>query len=177
MQRRRILERFNGYKLEWLHDSFKFIVLVIAVFVLFRFIIGLSVIGGDSMSPALKDKEIVVYLRIGRSYQPGDIVTMRVPSGEYYIKRVVALGGDEVDLHQGEVLVNRGKLYDPWGAGRTEEETGAVIYPYQVNEGNVFVLGDNREGSMDSRTFGEVNLRQIKGRIIFRLGRWYIRKV
>ena len=53
----------------------------------------------------------------------------------------------------------------------TEEQTGAIIYPYKVREGNVFVLGDNRGVSKDSRMFGEVNLRQIKGRVVLRINR------
>ncbi|MBQ9643951.1 MAG: signal peptidase I [Lachnospiraceae bacterium] len=177
MRRRRFLERYNGYKLEWLNDSLFFIVLIAAVFVLFRFVIGLSVIGGDSMSPHLTDGEVVVYSRLDRHYKPGDVISMRVPSGEFYVKRVIAVGGDVVDLRSGSVYVNDELLSDSWGVGDTKEEYGAVIYPYTVREGNVFVLGDNRVVSMDSRTFGEVNLRQIKGKIMLQIGRWYIRRV
>ena len=81
-----------------------------------------------------------------------------------------AVGGDVVDLRDGIIYVNGKALDDPWATGETRAETGAVIYPYQVRPGNVFVLGDNREASMDSRAFGEVNLRQIKGKILFRIG-------
>ncbi|MBE6016408.1 MAG: signal peptidase I [Lachnospiraceae bacterium] len=95
---------------------------------------------------------------------------MRVPSGDYYVKRIIATGGDVVDLDNGRILVNGEYLEDDWGYGQTMEESGAVIYPYTVREGNVFVLGDNRTVSMDSRTFGEVNLHQIKGRIILQIG-------
>ena len=177
MARRRILEKYNGYKLEWLNDSLSFIVLIAAVFVLFRFVIGLSVIGGDSMVPHLTDGEIVVYSRLDRQLSQGDVISMRVPSGEYYVKRVIAVGGDVVDLRGGRVYVNGELLEEPWAMGETREEYGAVVYPYTVREGNVFVLGDNRVVSMDSRTFGEVNLRQIKGTIILQIGRWYIRRV
>ena len=168
MARRRILEKYNGYKLEWLNDSLSFIVLIAAVFILFRFVIGLSVIGGDSM---------VIYSRLDRQLSQGDVISMRVPSGEYYVKRVIAVGGDVVDLRGGRVYVNGELLEEPWAMGETQEEYGAVVYPYTVREGNVFVLGDNRVVSMDSRTFGEVNLRQIKGTIILQIGRWYIRRV
>ena len=83
----RKLEKYNAYKLEWLHDSIHFILLIAAVFALFRFVIGLSVVGGDSMVPRLLDRDIVVYSRLSRDYKPGDIIAMRVPSGEYYVKR------------------------------------------------------------------------------------------
>ena len=119
------------------------------------------------MDPTLKDGSLVVYLRTVRNYQPGDVISMRVPSGEYYVKRVIAVGGDVVELADGEILVNGRPADSTWAHGRTFEETGAVIYPYRVREGNVFVLGDNREVSMDSRAFGEVNLRQIKGKLLF----------
>lgn len=167
--RRRILEKYNARKLGWLHDSLRFIVLILALFCLFRFGIGLSLVGGDSMAPSLTDGDLVVYLRMVPEYRPGDVISLRVPSGDYYVKRVAAVGGDTVDLRDGRLLVNGEPAEDIHAAGETREEEGAVIYPYTVRPGNVFVLGDNREVSVDSRAFGEVSLRQIKGKIIFRL--------
>ena len=169
-ENRRVLEKYNASKLGWLHDGIFLLAAVAAVFCIFRFCIGFSVVGGDSMSPTLMDGDIVVLNRMNREYRTGDIVSMRVPSGDYYVKRVIACGGDVVDLDGGKVLVNGEYLENDWGYGDTKEETGAVIYPYTVQEGNVFVLGDNRSVSMDSRSFGEVNLRQIKGKIILQAG-------
>ena len=169
-ENRRVLEKYNGSKLGWLHDALFLIIAVVVLFCIFIFCIGFSRVGGDSMSPTLMDGDIVIYNRMNGDYKPGDIVSMRVPSGDYYVKRVIAAGGDVVDLDDGRVLVNGEYLEDDWGYGKTMEETGAVIYPYTVREGNVFVLGDNRTVSMDSRTFGEVNRRQIKGRIILQIG-------
>jgi signal peptidase I len=74
-------------------------------------------------------------------------------------------------VRDGTVYVNDEPAEDIWAQGRTLRESGAVIYPYRVREGNVFVLGDNRMASMDSRAFGEVNLRQIRGRIFLRIGK------
>ena len=161
----KIFEKYNAYKLEWLHDSIHLIVLVAALFVIFRFVIGFSIVGGESMLPQLSDGDLVVYFRMARDYEPGDV------------KRVAAVGGDEVDLRDGKVYVNGRLLYDKWAEGETFEESGAVIYPYKVREGNVFVLGDNREVSMDSRRFGEVNLRQIRGRLLLRIGSGHIEHV
>ena len=173
----RILERYNGRKLGWLHDSLFFLLLLAAAFILFRFGIGLSVVGGESMEPTLHSGELVVYLRPVQKYRIGDIVSVRVPSGEYYVKRVAAVGGDTVDLRDGTVYVNDVPLEEDWSAAETLPESGAVIYPYTVRAGNVFVLGDNRGASMDSRAFGEVNVRQIKGRLILRAGPWYVRRI
>ena len=171
VRKRRTFERFNEYKLGWLRDSLFFIAAIAIVFVVFRFLIGLSVVGGDSMYPTLKDGNVVMYLRIAGDYKPGDIVSMRVPSGDYYIKRVAAVGGEVVDIYDNSVHVDGKARDDSHAKGETAKESGAVIYPYIVREGNVFVLGDNREVSMDSRAFGEVNKRQIKGRIILRIGK------
>ena len=111
-------------------------------------------------SPAKPSKDV----------KPGDVITMRVPSGEYYVKRVAATAGETVELIDGDVYIDGSLMDDPWGEGETNEESGAVIYPYTVQDGNVFVLGDNREVSMDSRMFGEVNRRQIRGRMILVIG-------
>ena len=167
----RILERYNGLKLGWLHDSIHFILLVMAVFLIFRYVIGFSVVGGESMTPTLQDGNFVMYLRIVPEYRAGDIVSMWVPSGDYYIKRVVAVGGDTVDLSDGRVLINGVEREEFNCYDDTLPETATVIYPYRVQEGNVFVLGDHRMVSKDSRYFGEVRLRQIQGKIIVFLNR------
>lgn len=185
----RVLERYNGRKLGWLRDSLHFIALLVAIFLLFRFGIGLALVSGDSMLPSLQDGELLVYSRISRSYKPGDVISLRVPSGDYYVKRVIAVGGDEVDVRDGKVYVN-GQLetasnfaynrvsgINSNSGEETLEEYGAIIYPYTVRKGNVFVLGDNRTKSLDSRGFGEVNLRQIRGKVLFRISIRGIHKV
>ena len=160
-------DRHKGRVLERFHTILLFILFAAVVFVLFRFVIGIARISGDSMYPALEDGDLVVYGRIIRTYEPGDIVSVRVPAGKYYVKRVIACGGDTVDIRDGSVFVNGKQIEDDWAFGMTEEETGAVVYPYTVRPGAVFVLGDNREVSMDSRAFGEVGTRQIRGKVIW----------
>lgn len=168
---KRLLGRFDGLKLGWLRDSLFFIGAIAVFFIVFRFVIGLSVVGGRSMDPTLKDGDLVVYFRMERSYEDGDVVAMRVPSGDFYIKRVVATGGHTVDVYDGRLYVDGKEVPDENAFGTTQEVTGAVVYPYMIRDGNVFVLGDNREVSKDSRVFGEVNLRQIKGKVVLRINR------
>ena len=172
----RVLGRFDGLKLGWLRDSLFFITVIAVFIIVFRFVIGLSVVGGDSMYPTLKDGQLVIYNRMAGSYQEGDVVAMRVPSGDFYIKRVAAGGGRTVDIHDGALYIDGEAAADEHANGATEEETGAVIYPYKVRDGNVFVLGDNRAVSKDSRMFGEVNLRQIKGRVVLSISREGIKR-
>ncbi|MCR5272615.1 MAG: signal peptidase I [Lachnospiraceae bacterium] len=172
-----IFEKYNGRKRDWLHDSLIFIFIFIVLFIIFRFVIGVSFVSGDSMEPSLHDGECVVYLRIGSEYKSGDIVSVWVPSGDYYVKRVVAVGGDIVDIKDGVLYVNDEPVENDYGYGETNKQLKAVIYPYTVREGNIFALGDNREVSMDSRTFGEINNVQIRGKIILVIGKWYIRSI
>lgn len=176
MTDRRFLEKFNGKKRTWLHDIVGFIVIVLLVFIVFRFFIGVSFVSGESMEPNLHDGECVIYLRTVRNYEPGDIISMWVPSGSYYVKRVIAVGGDVVDIKDNKIYVNGEPLEEEYASGVTERQLKAVIFPYTVREGNVFALGDNREVSMDSRTFGEINDVQIRGKIILKIGKWYIEK-
>ena len=168
---KRFLGSFDGLKLGWLRDSLFFIAAIAVFVVVFRFVIGISVVGGASMDPTLKDGDVVVYFRLAGSYEEGDVAAMRVPSGDFYIKRVAATGGQTVDVYGGKLYVDGKEVPDEHASGSTEEETGAVIYPYKVHEGNVFVLGDNREVSKDSRMFGEVSFRQIKGKVLLKINK------
>lgn len=175
MAKGRVLEKHNAKKLDWLRDSLWFFAAVAIVFVLFRCVIGLSAIGGESMEPTLHDGDIVIYLRPVHQYKVGDIVSVRVPSGKYYVKRVAAVGDSEVDIYNDRLYVDGAEADDPHANGVTQKGAGAVVYPYKVRDGNYFVIGDNREVSVDSRFFGEVSKRQIKGRIMLVLSRGGIR--
>lgn len=84
------------------------------------------------------------------------------------IKRVIALAGDTVDIRNGQVYVNDILLDEPYVKGVTPT-MGGVEFPLTVPEESVFVMGDNRENSLDSRNFGPVDLKSIEGKAIFRV--------
>lgn len=130
------------------------------------------------MESTLEEGDLVLYTRINPQYHHGDVISVRIPSGEYYVKRIIAMEGDTIDIRDGHVYVNEVMIEEPY----LEEETkpaadGVVRYPYVLQEGQIFVMGDNRPASMDSRSFGAVGIRQIKGRIWFRAGRFFIQRI
>ncbi len=168
---KRLLGKYDGKKQKWLHDIIEIIIIFLVVFILFHFIIGISFVKGKSMYPTLHNNEIAFYTRIIPRFEQGDVLSVRMPSGEYYVKRVVAVGGDTVDIKQGKLYVNGEKMDEHYVNGETEKKVGGVEFPYTVEEGKVFVMGDNREESMDSRDFGAVIRKQIKGKVWLYIGR------
>lgn len=174
---RRNLRKYDGLKYGWLKDAEKFLLLLFLVFLVFRFVIGVSFVKGDSMESTLHSGEPVLYVRLYKEYKAGDVVSVKIPSGEYYVKRVIAAAGDTIDIHDGNVYVNGKLLNEPYIQGETNTQDGIVQYPMTLKKGQVFIMGDNREVSMDSRTFGVVGERQIKGKLLFHAGKFYIRKV
>lgn len=163
---KRILKKYDGKKQKWLHNMIEMVFIFLLVFLLFHFVIGLSFVKGNSMYPTLHNNEIAFYTRIIPKFQRGDILSVRMPSGEYYVKRVIAVGGDTVDIKDGRVYVDGEALREPYAKGGTKTKVGGVEFPYTVGSGKVFVMGDNREKSMDSRDFGAVIHGQIKGKIL-----------
>lgn len=165
--RRRILRKYDGKKEDWFHQFKELILIFILVIAVFHIFVGASHVKGVSMNPTLENKQLVFYLRRVSEYQRGDVVSVRMPSGAYYVKRVVAVAGDVVDIRDGKLFLNGAEQDEPYVMGKTESEGKLVKYPYTVEEGRVFVLGDNRENSKDSRAFGSVMTEQIKGRLLF----------
>lgn len=102
----------------------------------------------------------------------GDIVTFSDPevAGRTLIKRVIATGGQTVDLEDGKVVVDGVVLDEPYTEGKeslplSRQANGvAVSYPYEVPAGHLWVMGDNRTASQDSRYFGAITQKSVTGR-------------
>lgn len=167
----RMLKKYDGKKHQWLITVVETIVILFIAFLLLQLVFGVSLVKGKSMNPTLKDGELAFYTRIVPRHKAGDILSVKMPSGQYFVKRVIAVGGDVVDIKEGNVYVNGEKLEEPYlYEDYTKKKIGGVQFPYTVEEGKVFVLGDNREVSEDSRQFGAVIGKQIKGKILFYYG-------
>lgn len=158
--------KFAGKKQGWLRTAELFVVLVAVAFLLFQFIIGASRVSGFSMQPTYTDGDTVFFFRLCKEYSYGDVVSIKMVSGEQYIKRVIAVPGDVVDIRDGSVYINGVQENTLYANGVTEPASDSVRYPYTVEEGRYFVMGDNREASVDSRTFGTVSVKQIMGRVL-----------
>lgn len=83
------------------------------------------------------------------------------------IKRIIAVAGDKVDIRDGNVYINDVLQNEPYIKGTTPGLS--MTYPLIVPENHVFVMGDNRENSLDSRSFGPISIDSIEGRAIFRI--------
>lgn len=107
-----------------------------------------------------------------RDVEPGDIVTFSDPlsPGRVLIKRVIAVGGQVVDINNddGLVYVDGEPLQEPYTDGlpsyRLDNSIANVTYPYRVPEGELWVMGDNRTNSQDSRYFGSIDRDTVTGR-------------
>ncbi len=154
-----------------------YIVFVVAlVWFLQNFVVCPYTIPSGSMEDTIEvgdnvwSEKITYYTR---SPQAGDIVTFEDPivAGRTLIKRVIATGGQTVDLIDGVVYVDGVAQDEPYTQGKPSEplKTAAsvsITYPYTVPEGYLWVMGDNRTDSADSRYFGSIDSRTVTGRAV-----------
>ena len=127
-------------------------------------------IHGSSMTPSLYDGNLVVCLQ-NSSFQVGDSIAFYY-NNKILVKRVIARSGEWVDIDEdGYVYVNGTKLDEPYVEDHARGECDITL-PYQVPEGRVFVMGDHRSVSVDSRStsVGCVSDEQIVGRLLVRVG-------
>lgn len=131
------------------------------------------VIPSASMEPMLQtgDRLIADKLSYTQNVDPvaGDIVIFAKPSdGTRLIKRVIAVAGQTVDIYDGHVYVDGDELSEPYAQGDTYKLESSIAYPYAVPAGCVWVMGDNRENSSDSRVFGAIEVSSIEARAYLR---------
>ncbi|MHB0856611.1 MAG: signal peptidase I [Anaerolineae bacterium] len=138
---------------------------LVIVLVVNIFLAQATRVDGQSMTPSLHDNERIIIEKISyrfRSPERGDIIVLNRPqrSAVPLIKRVIGLPGDTVEIHDGRVYLNGEHLAEPY----LSQGTGGVMPARLVPDDHVFVLGDNRGSSNDSRAFGMVAFSDIIGR-------------
>ena len=141
--------------------------ILIVIFSIRYFLIDWVHVEGNSMSPTLSDGQIVFVEKISKvtsSINRGDLVLIVFPDGIQYTKRVIAIGGDIISLSNNTLRVNWEAVEEPY----LSEPRFNNIEPLTIPEDHVFVMGDNRDISLDSRDYrvGSIHKNNIIGKIL-----------
>ena len=153
------------------------VVALICCVLIFIFIARVIDVVGHSMVPTLQDGDKIIITRLAGEYERGDIVVLRKESfrEDPIVKRIIAVEGQtiDIDFSQGVVYVDGEAVDEPYVNELTFDAEDFETYerPLVIPEGCVFVMGDNRNNSTDSRreTIGCVDTRYILGKAIFRI--------
>jgi signal peptidase I len=162
----------NTYFLKYV--SINIIIAAIISILLVKYIVSPFKIDGHSMNSVLKDKDRIIISKIAvktHKIQRFDIVILYKPDDpkKSIIKRVIGLPGETIEINEGDIYINKKKLFQPF-----IDEKKDVIYqsiylrPQKIREDQYFVIGDNRKYSRDSRNFGQVPRNYIYGKAVLR---------
>ncbi|TYQ18246.1 UNVERIFIED_CONTAM: signal peptidase I [Acetivibrio alkalicellulosi] len=188
---------FQSPKPDYLKEFINWVMLIIAAvliaLVIRTFAFEWVVVSGPSMEDTLYNNEILFVNKLGYIYsepQRGDIVIMEYKKGDWnylpfhelfpfvtlffpqknevnYVKRVVGIPGDTIDIRDGSVYINNVLLDEPYIKGLSYPKSFEL--PAIIPNDHVFLLGDNRENSQDSRNLGFIEYEKVKGKVTFRM--------
>ncbi|MDD2957986.1 MAG: signal peptidase I [Lachnospiraceae bacterium] len=151
------------------------IIILVLTFLVVHFIGQGTEVSGNSMRPTLEDGDKLVVDKISyRFINPGrfDVVVFpfQYKKDTYYIKRIIGLPGETVQIIEGQIYINSTVLQENYG-NETIEKSGLASGPITLGEDEYFVLGDNRNNSSDSRepSVGNIRREAIVGKALFRI--------
>lgn len=148
------------------------IIAVVFVVLLFTLVFRIFVVSGPSMFPTLKDGDRIIVSNLFYTPKQGDIICFSKPEykDEVLVKRIIALEGQTVDINNDMQVVVDGKVLDESYLVDVTTTGGSLELPYTVEQGKLFVMGDNRPDSFDSRytTIGTIDINNVLGRLILR---------
>ena len=148
-----------------INDILEYILIILVVIIIRTFLVTPALVHGASMEPTLFDNEILILNKVShkiKDFKRFDIIVFKY-NGENLIKRVIAFPNEKVEYKDNKLYINGEEIKTNFVFEKTKD------FSYQVNENSIFVLGDNRNDSKDSRFFGSVKEENIIGKITFRL--------
>ncbi|MCM3745924.1 signal peptidase I [Paenibacillus pasadenensis] len=155
----------------WLELIAMLVLAILISLLVQQYAIAQTEVHNISMQTTLREGERLLENKlayVAGSPRRQDIVIIYGPESELrLVKRVVGLPGETVTMKDGRLYIDGAPLREPYALGRTEPLS--LKLPFTVPAGHVFVLGDNREYSVDSRELGPVRISSLEGKIIFRI--------
>lgn len=148
---------------EWIKSI---LVAIVLALVIRAFLVEVFLVQGESMLPTLEDRQRLIVSKVQYYYREpvlGEVVVFEATDERDFIKRVIGVAGDEVWIdHDGNVYINDEMIPEPYVLENARNPFGPVVVP----EETIFVLGDNRNNSMDSRHHSVefVSLEKLKGK-------------
>lgn len=144
-----------------------FVILIICVFVFTRYVLIIAYVPSGSMVPTLNVGDMLVGDRVDGSYERGDIVMFDGPGNKYYVKRLIGLPGDHIEIRDNQIYLNGDILVEPY----LKEEMDTSDQVFDVPKECFFFLGDNRNDSNDARSWDDpyVPRNSIRARILFKV--------
>ncbi len=141
------------------------VTILLSIYLLLGKVLAISVIRGDSMEPLLHNGDIALFSRIG-DCKSGDVVILRVDKMDC-VKRVIGRENDVIMINDstGEVFING--MQEEYSTQDTYQRRNGIAFPITVPDGSVFVLGDNRTISRDSREYGSVDSAHLIGTLLW----------
>lgn len=139
------------------------VVLCVLLVVLRLFGVSVIIVKGNSMEPTYRSGELHLIAEASE-YERGDVVAVRVDN-MVILKRIIAIEGDVLEIYHHCIFVNDG-LVTPYIKGENWNDSGEFDTCQTIGPGSVFLLGDNRNTSGDSRHFGTIKTEQILGRVV-----------
>lgn len=139
------------------------LIMAALIFIVFSYVFTITTVHGTGMFPALLDGDLLLGYRLETEYLKNDIVICDI-NGETVIGRVVAKAGDVVNITDDESLFVNGTEQKGEIVFMTNPKSGT--FPYTVPENSIYILGDFRTDTFDSRDFGAVDLKNVKAEVV-----------
>lgn len=139
--------------------------IVLLLFLLEQFFFGVLRYNAVDMNPSLKEGDFIVYYRLDKRYKASDLAVLNY-EGKKQVQRVIAVAGDMVDITEDGLMINGHLQIEKDIHAPTKVFEHGASFPLVLKEGEIFVLGDKRDGATDSRIYGPVKAKDTSGKVV-----------